>query len=356
MDVLVYSLAPLSKLEGVGNVALNVAERLPFSCSFYNPGKHRKLLFYSFLSPLAFALAVRRLKPRVVLAHTTEASFDPIIAKKIFRFNYKVVCVAHGLYPDLAEEYFKEVRLGNAKKRFSFIANLKISSFRSRFVSGADKIIAVSEMVKRSLKERYGVDSVVIPNGIDSSEFAGARRTRKSKGNILLFAGNQFWLKGLHYLIRANALLKKPWEIVAVGMDSSQEEEIKVLVDCKGVVFKGKVSRQNLMKEYKKANAFAMPSVYESFGMVYLEALAFGLPVLASKGTGAEDIIENGVNGFLVEKRNVKSLASALEALRKLNLKRFFPDKKFLWANISAKYAEVLVSVGLNKKKIEAVL
>ena len=60
-----------------------------------------------------------------------------------------------------------------------------------------------------------------------------------------------------------------------------------------------------------------MPSVYESFGIVYLEALSYGLPVIASKRTGAVDFIKNGVNGYLVEKRDVKGIAEAIEKVEK---------------------------------------
>ena len=352
MDLLIYSLSPLSKEEGVGNVALNSAERLHFTKTFYSPGKHRKALFYSFLSPIVFALAVRKIKPKVVLVHTTEACFDPIVARALFGFKYKVVCVAHGLYADLMKEYKEEVRLGNAKKKLPFLLNMKISSFRSRFVSKADAVISVSNMVKKDLARRYRVSSVVIPNGFDEKDFLGkTQRSSFANKNTLLFAGNQYWLKGLHYLIRANNSIATPWKIVVAGLDKAQEEELRHREDCKNVEFKGKPPRKEYLSLHKKADAFALPSVYESFGITCLDALAFGLPVIASKGTGTEDLVKDGVNGLLVEKRDEKGLAIALKKIREMKTGKVTLDKKFFWKNVALEYEKVLKSAGLKAKK-----
>ena len=167
-NLLVYSFSKPSDLEGVGNVVLNTSKRFgKFNVSYLNLGTFRKFWFYSFLSPLFFAFNVFKLKPVIVFVHTTEASFDPIIAKKIFGFNYKIVCVAHGLVSDVLKEYLKEVQLGNSKKRLFFILNMKISSFRTSFIKECNDVIAVSSMVQKRLNEKYGANSAVIPNGID---------------------------------------------------------------------------------------------------------------------------------------------------------------------------------------------
>ena len=72
--------------------------------------------------------------------------------------------------------------------------------------------------------------------------------------------------------------------------------------------------------------------------MVYLEALCAGLPVVASKGTGAEDIISEGRNGFLAKKRDVQSIASAVAKAEKLCGKTAKPPERFLWKNIARQY------------------
>jgi len=60
-----------------------------------------------------------------------------------------------------------------------------------------------------------------------------------------------------------------------------------------------------------------VPSIYEAFGLMYAEATCVGLPSIACKGTGAEEIIENGKNGFLVGKRKIKIIISAIEKVAK---------------------------------------
>jgi len=345
VKLLIYSFSELKEVEGVGNVALNISKFLLFDQTFLSLGKHQKVLFYSFLSLFYFAFKVFKTKPDVVLVHSVEASFDPVVARKLFGFKYKIVSIAHGTYFGLLKEYEKEIAFGNAKPKLTFILNLKISIFRGRFVKYCDAVTAVSSVAKSDVKLFYGVDSIVIPNGVEDEFFK--MRSNKTKVNMgrILFVGNHFWLKGLHYLIKANSILLNPKKIVAVGIDEGQIKELRGLVDCKEVEFKKLLSRKDLIKEYVKGGIFAMPSVYESFGIVYLEAMCLGMPVIASKGTGVEDFIIEGKNGFLVEKRNPKSIAEAIIKAEKLCGKVPKPESKYLWKNISKQYAKVMQDV-----------
>ena len=102
---------------------------------------------------------------------------------------------------------------------------------------------------------------------------------------------------------------------------------------------------KEVLDEYYHGGVFAMPSVYESFGLVYLEAICLGMPVVASKGTGADDIVINGKNGFLAKKRDPKSIADALLSAQKLFGKVPKPDNKFLWKNIAKEYEKVILHV-----------
>ncbi len=340
--MLIYSLSELKETEGVGNVALNISKYLPFDQTFLSLGKYQKFWFYSFLSVFYFAFNAFKTKPKVVLVHSVEASFDPVVAKKLFGFKYKIVSIAHGTYFGLSKEYEKEIELGNAKPKLTFILNLKISIFRGRFAKYCDAITAVSSVAQSDVKLFYGVDSTIIPNGVEEEFFKMRQSKTKIDTSRILFVGNHYWLKGLHYLIKANELLPCPKKIIAVGVDGNQIKELQKLVDCKHVEFKRFSSRKDLFKEYKKGGIFAMPSIYESFGIVYLEALCLGLPIIASKGTGAKDIVINGKNGYLVDKRNPKSIAQAISKAEKLCGTVPKPTEKFLWKNISKKYEELI--------------
>jgi glycosyltransferase involved in cell wall biosynthesis len=77
----------------------------------------------------------------------------------------------------------------------------------------------------------------------------------------------------------------------------------------------GDVSRDRLAEEYVSADIFCLPSVQESFGIVFLEAMAAGLPVVACRAAAIPEVVEDGVTGLLVPPRDPAGLARALEAM-----------------------------------------
>jgi len=334
----------LKKSQGVGNVALNIAERLNNFEIIYLYPPNKKWLYYFFLSPIWFFFKVRKINPDVVMVHSLEASFDPVIAKKIFFLKYGILTVAHGSNKSVFDVYLSEKKKGNVKGSAIFNLSLRISNLRSFFSKFSDIVTAISFSVKKELKKQYGINAIVVHNGGD---FKQSRKKRKKLDKIL-FVGNSYWRKGLFYLILANNLLKKPKEIVVVGLASGPEEELRGIVNCTNVHFKKQMSRKALWKIYLECDLFAMPSLYESFGLVYLEALATKMPVIASKGTGAEDIIKTGFNGVLVRKAYVGDIKAAIIYCEK-NIKRLSNNAKlqpdFSWEIIAKEYQSLLESL-----------
>jgi UDP-glucose:(heptosyl)LPS alpha-1,3-glucosyltransferase len=189
------------------------------------------------------------------------------------------------------------------------------------------RIVAVSERVRRQLKEYHHVPDeriVTIPNGINLARFfpsdASSRtETRRSLGvsqdvPLLLFVGNQYRLKGLEFAIRALAEMKTSAVLLVVGNDSATS--FKRLAEKLGVservIFAG--SRSDLPRIYPAADALVLPTLYETFALVCLEAMASGLPVLASPVGGIEDYLRDGENGFYI-KRDAKDIAVKLDRL-----------------------------------------
>lgn len=336
--VIFYHLGNFSGDEGTGSVALNIAKRLSgFEIVYLSPQKLRKFLFYSFLSPIWFAAKAAREKPEIVFAVTPEAAFDAVVARKILGFKYKILVLFHGTPRGYLEAYYSELNKGVCQRNLNFELNLRIADFRSGFAKWAYISTCVSRQVIAEAKEYYGIDATQIPNGHE-----GRGRQKKSSDNgKILFVGNVYWGKGLYYLIKANNLLEKPRIIVAVGVGKDQVEQLKQLVDCSMVEFRGIISRKDLNKVYSECSVFAMPSIYEGFGLVYLEALAHGLPVIGSYGTGAEDIIKHRSNGVLVKKGDVEGLKNAILFLEKNKgriRKNCFVEEKFLWDKIKLRY------------------
>lgn len=189
------------------------------------------------------------------------------------------------------------------------------------------RIVAISERVRRQLKEHYRVADdriVTIPNGINLSRFdplnASSRlAVRRSFGvpddaPLVLFVGSQFRLKGLEFAIRALAEMKTEAFLLVVGGDT--QAPFKRLAEhlhiSDRVIFAG--SRSDLPEIYPAADAFVLPTLYETFALVCLEAMASGLPVLASPVGGIEDYLVDEANGFHIQ-RDAQEIALKLDRI-----------------------------------------
>ena len=163
-------------------------------------------------------------------------------------------------------------------------------------------------------------DHLPVPDEGAAQELIDARQS--SAGPLrILFVGNLIARKGLHYLIDAlSRLPSADWRLDVVGddaVDSAYAGAVRRQIDAGGlkgnIRLHGRVSDGELAQQYSVAHLLAVPS-YEGFGIVYLEAMAFGLPVLAGVHGGAGEIVDHGVNGFLVEPADVDGIAARLSA------------------------------------------
>ena len=117
----------------------------------------------------------------------------------------------------------------------------------------------------------------------------------------------------------------------------------------KNVEFLGSISRNRLPEYYSQADIFVLPSVYEPFGIVILEAMAARLPVVASNVGGIPEIVKNNKTGLLMPSKEPKALASAIEALvddahlRKIMgaAGRRRVERYFTWERIAKKTLEI---------------
>jgi len=191
--------------------------------------------------------------------------------------------------------------------------------------------IVVSQSMKGEFIRHYGDAAesiIVIPNGVDLKMFNPAnwlfyrdslrRRYGISRSEpVLMFAGGDWERKGVLYVIEALSLLPRP-DVKLLVIGSGDEKFYGQLAELKQVreriIFVPYSS--NLWEYYAASDVFVFPTIYEPFGLVIVEAMASGLPVIASRVAGAADLITDGVNGLLLrEPSDVSDLAAKIELL-----------------------------------------
>jgi len=228
---------------------------------------------------------------------------------------------------------------------------------------GSRKIIAVSEGVKREILENYNVPEekiTVIPNGVDLEEFKPDKRKRnkiremyKINNNeiVIMFSGHEFKRKGLEFIIKALPFVKGEVKLLVVGKDST--DYYKKLASKLGIsdriIFTGFVP--DISEYYAASDIFVFPTAYEAFSLATLEAVASGLPILATKVNGTEELIKEGYNGFFIM-RNPRDIAEKInilvedENLRKQMSKNARKTaEKYSWDEVAKKTLEVYEEV-----------
>jgi glycosyltransferase involved in cell wall biosynthesis len=185
----------------------------------------------------------------------------------------------------------------------------------------SSKIICPCSDMIRLLKYCFVDKSKVhiIPNGIDCKEFDRARSDTEfmvkhdlKKDTYLLYVGRLSSLKGVHYLIEAFKTVKKrhvKLKLVIAGKGDFEPYLRKVASNAPDILFLGHVESLEVKKAlYENCLAVVVPSIYETFPMVVLEAMACSKPVVASNVGGIPSMVKHGRNGFLVKPMDVGGL------------------------------------------------
>ena len=197
--------------------------------------------------------------------------------------------------------------------------------FLKRWFRKLDGKIAVSKPAMEFAHGHFPGYYNIIPNGVDLEHFspdvAPIKEFRDGKLNIL-FVGRMEKRKGLNYLLDAFGRVKQELpnsRLIAVGPGTRLRRKYEKKVTKSGlkdVVFVGFASYEDLPRYYKNADIFCAPATgSESFGIILLEAMALGKPIVASNIEGYAGLISDGVDGQLVPPKDSQSLAQALVSL-----------------------------------------
>ncbi|MFH0757183.1 MAG: glycosyltransferase [Bacteroidota bacterium] len=186
------------------------------------------------------------------------------------------------------------------------------------------KLVLVSPSLMRGLKTLLPwieKKTMVIPNMIREDMFLPPEQPRKTDPFTFFWAGRLEHVKGLDLFLEAIRMVAEktgvPFRVRLAGKGSLRGELEQQAADlglADWVDFLGRISRDAMQKEMQEANCFVLPTRYEAFGAVLIEAMAAGLPVIATR-SGGPDTIVTKENGILVDTEDAGQLAAAMEQM-----------------------------------------
>jgi glycosyltransferase involved in cell wall biosynthesis len=314
------------------------------------------------------ANSVQRLVDHWLRKVTTEVTFSP----GINAFDADVVAV-HIVFHAFYDQVSKQLRLANAPLRswarrvhrrvyYRCIMALENRIYRDPKVF----LLPVSQLVAKQLRDYFGrTDVRVIPNGVAIEQFRPERRMARrtdareklglgAEDFVLLLIGNDWLTKGLSSLLHAAALCALDnLRILVVGKDDPSlfDKQLKDLKLENAVRFLP--PRDDVLFFYAAADAYVGPSQEDAFGLPILEAMACGLPVIASVSAGASEAIEDGTNGLLL--RNPQDPAELAARIKEVGFNEHLRErlaaaaaataKKYSWERNAAELHQALVAV-----------
>jgi len=235
-------------------------------------------------------------------------------------------------------------------------------------IQRADKIIAVSEFTKNEIITAYKINEKkikVIYNGTfnknikfsqeELEQFKNKLRIPKDFG-IILFVGNIIARKNIDMLLRAFKEIKyrKSILIIAGFGDFSQYSRLSEKLEVQNrMIFTGKVNNIDLQKLYNICDLFVLPSKLEGFGIVLVEAMVAGKPIVATNVGGIPEVVKDKRNGLLVEVNDKEKLAEAMDyflenpdiASKVGNYNRKYVNERFSWEKNAKETVEVYRSL-----------
>jgi phosphatidylinositol alpha-mannosyltransferase len=281
-------------------------------------------------------------RPRPVPASGSVAriSLDPFVGRKVATYlhaqQFDVVHVHEPLMPAVNIEALRRSRRANPDV-------VNVGTFHANRENGNALYRAGRQILKRSFSELDGKIAVstpaarfvggyfrgfynIIPNGVDLERWSNPRLEPIPEFNDgminILYVGRAEKRKGLDYLLKAFSMVNaRQWNtrLLVVGPDSRRRRRVQARVEesnLRGVVFIDGPTAEELPRWHRTSHIFCSPATgNESQGIVLLEAMAAGIPVVASNIEGYASVITHNIDGVLVRPRDRMGLADALSGL-----------------------------------------
>ena len=210
---------------------------------------------------------------------------------------------------------------GRTRLLFEFLSRLEAHNARR-----ADAVLTTSDYSRAAIGRHYRVSPRqvrLVPEGIDLARWRrlAEREPRSSDGATILCVARQYPRKHMGDLLRALAIVRRavPSARAVIAGDGPEHTALRALAADLGLneatVFTGALPDEELERLYRHADVFCLPSVQEGFGIVFLEAMACGLPIVATTSAAIPEVVPDRQAGRLVRPGDVEALAHALVEL-----------------------------------------
>lgn len=308
--------------------------------------QHR--VFYHLKIKKVYQELLEHIQPtEVTLCNATTLFSDGAIAYKLYK-EYGIPYTVTVRKTDISEfltfaphTWPMGVKILENAKQIVFISKAPMENFCKHF------------LIKKILNK---IDNKFIlqPNGVDSYWLEHICRNVQTNNHNILYVGQFDFNKNVVRLIEAVSSLRKEFPDIClhlVGGGGEREKTILGLINKNPDFLKyhGKIFDKDKLRDiYSKCSIFAMPSIFETFGLVYIEALSQGLAVLYTKGQGIDGLL-NPMVGESVNPLSVKSIEQALKNLTEkremYNTERMVDFSQFSWEIIAKRYKELFESI-----------
>lgn len=264
--------------------------------------------------------------------------FRQVFGKKIFKRLMNIIITEEG-YPDIVHSHFLDISAYAVpycnNKRIPIVVTehwsllnkehlpKSIVRIARKVYSKANERICVSSSFASRLSHHTGVDFKIVPNIVSADDFSFIEH-KCLANDPFVFVSCGYLIHGKGYDVEIKAFrnvvnIFPDCQLQIIG-NGEQLDNLKRLVHQmhleNNVIFLGEKHRQEINNIYKEANAFVLASRRETFGVVYIEAMSAGLPVIATTCGGPEDFV-NDENGLLVPVDNVQALSEAMISMVK---------------------------------------
>ncbi|GIL15862.1 MAG: 1,2-diacylglycerol 3-glucosyltransferase [Chloroflexota bacterium] len=242
--------------------------------------------------------------------------------------------------------------------RYNYLYPL-LKPFLRRIWSEAGIVTAISKEHQRLAHETLPeLEIPIIYNGVDTDAFRPAMRSSQPAEINILCVGRLIERKGQHHLLRAFAELRVHFPKCCLTLIGTGDAEVSLkrlaeeLNIIEAINFAGFLPHSQMPAIYQRADIFVLPSQSEGMSIALLEALASGLPVIVTDTGGTDELILEGINGFIVKWGDVNALKDALTRLIQDMQRRTVMGEasrrmvlKYSWAEIAKRYVEAMQSM-----------